>query len=396
MSNSHKPLNESVDFSLVLGGPLYQIFLRTHLAKPPLDLFKRRIIFITLFTWLPLLLLSIISGVAFSGVKIPFIFDIETHVRFLGALGLFIVAELFVHQRIQFIVVQFLERDIIATEDRSRFHDIISSAMRLRNSVIVELLLIVFVITLGRLIWKEYTIQGVATWYAIPSESISRLTLAGYWYTFVSLPIFQFIFLRWYFRLLVWYRFLWQVSRLPLRLNSLHPDRAGGLGFLENSVYAFGLLLIAHTILLSGALVNRIWHGGATLPQFYVEILGVILFLMLIVLTPLFFFIIRLAEAKRIGTRNYGSVASRYVDNFRQKWIDEGLEKGKQILGTSDIQSLADLSNSFAVTNEMRLLPFSRRVVSHLLIIIALPLFPLVLTMIPLEQMINQLFKMFL
>jgi len=30
------------DFSLVLGGPLYQLFLRTRMARPPLDLFLHR------------------------------------------------------------------------------------------------------------------------------------------------------------------------------------------------------------------------------------------------------------------------------------------------------------------------------------------------------------------
>ena len=53
--DSHEP----PDFSLVLGGPLFQLLMRSRLTTPALDLVKRRIVFISLFAWLPLLLLSL-------------------------------------------------------------------------------------------------------------------------------------------------------------------------------------------------------------------------------------------------------------------------------------------------------------------------------------------------
>ena len=55
MSYTHDNLDEPADFSLVLGGPLYQFYLRTGLVKPPLNLYKRRIVGISQFAWLPLL-----------------------------------------------------------------------------------------------------------------------------------------------------------------------------------------------------------------------------------------------------------------------------------------------------------------------------------------------------
>ncbi len=404
-------LEEPADFSLVLGGPLYQLYLRTGLVKPPLDLYKRRIIGISLFAWLPLLPLAVIGGVAVGGVIVPFLLDLDVHARFLGSLPLLIAAELIVHQRIRVVVRQFLERDIIAPEDRPRFEGIIASARRLRNSLVAELLLIVLIFTGGHWIWKEYLALSVPTWYAAPIDGQVQLTPAGYWYTFVSLPIFRFINFRWYFRLFIWYRFLWQVSRLPLRLNPLHPDRAGGLGFLAGSVFAFGPVLLAHTVLLAGLIAIRIWHEGAALPDFKLEIAGIMAFQMLLVLTPLTFFFFHLAEAKRTGTRDYGIVASRYVNDFRRKWIDAtcadaasvravpaepanagsvGHAGSEALLGTADIQSLADLSNSFEVVREMRVLPFGKQTVVNLAILIALPLFPLTLTMIPFEEMIDR------
>lgn len=373
-------------FSLVLGGPLYQFYLRTFLAKSPLHLYKRRILCVTLFTWLPLFIFSMIAGLAFKGVKVPFFYDIEIHLRFLVALALFIAAEPIVHQAIRVMIQQFYERNIIALHDHPKFNHIILQAMRLRNSITAEVILILIVITIGHWIWRNYMSINLATWYAFPIMGRMHLTLAGYWYTFISIPIFQFILLRWYFRLFIWYRFLWQVSRLPLRLNSLHPDRAGGLSFLSNSVFAFSPILIAHMVVIVGLIANRIFYAGATLTEFRFELISITIYLILLVLIPLFFFIIPLIKTKTIGTYTYGSIASRYVNDFRNKWIERPIEKDKEILGTADIQSLGDLSNSYLVTQEMRIFPFTGKTLFQLMILIAFPILPLMISLIPFDE----------
>ena len=393
MGQPRSLLDEPADFSLVLGGPLYQLYLRTRLATPTLDLLRRRIIGISLIAWLPLLLLTAFAGRVVSGMAVPFLFDLDAHARFLGSLPLMITAEIIVHERIRFIVRQFLERDVIAPEDRLRFERIIASAMRVRNSVLAEVLLAVLVFTVGHWLWRGYITLEVATWYAAVTDGQTHLTPAGYWYAFVSLPIFRFVLVRWYFRLFIWYRFLWQVSRLPLRVNALHSDRAGGLGFLAGSVLALAPVLVAHTVLLTGLIANQIWHQGATLPDFKLEIVAVMAFLMLLVLAPLTLFVGHLARAKRTATREYGIVASRYVEGFRRKWI-EGTPGEETLMGSADIQSLADLSNSFDAMRETRLFPFGRDTVVGLAIMIALPLLPLALTMISVEEIIDRLVKM--
>lgn len=393
MDSKNQSNKQTEDFSLVLGGPLYQLYLRTFLVKPPLDLYPRRIIVISLLAWLPLLILSILNGTAFGGVELPFIYDIEIHVRFLIALALFVAAELIVHLRLRVLVNQFLERNIITAEYLPRFNKIISNCMRLRNSIVIELFLIVVVFTFGQYVWRHYLQHGVATWYAVPVAGQFKFTLPGYWYVFISLPLFQFIMLRWYFRLFIWYKFLWQVSRLPLNLNSLHPDRSAGIGFISNSVYAFLPLILAHTVLVSGMIANRILYTGATLPEFKVEIAGTIAYLIIITLLPICFYMKKISDAKRSGLFQYGSIASNYVNAFRQKWLERE-ECQKNILGSADIQSLADLSNSFQVAQDMRILPFSLRNLVQLIIISAVPMFPLALTMFKFEDIIQFAIKL--
>src|SRR5262249_41281430 len=145
-------------------------------------------------------------------------------------------------------------------------------------------------VTLGYWIWRNAMSLHVETWYlAVGPAGEESLTLAGWWYAFVSLNLFRFVLFRWYFRLIVLYVFMWRVARLPLRLTPLHPDRSGGLGFLGNSVFAFTPLLLAHTTVLSGVFGSQIWHEGAKLPAFQLEIAGAVAFLMAVVLLPLVF-----------------------------------------------------------------------------------------------------------
>jgi AcrR family transcriptional regulator len=275
----------------------------------------------------------------------------------------------------------------------TRFDAAIAAAFRLRNSVLAEVLLIAFVYGVGILIvWRYYTVLATATWYATPSVEGSKLSLAGIWYGYVSLPIFQFLLLRWYFRIFIWIRFLWQVSRIELSLVPTHPDRAGGLGFLSNTVYAFTLLAVAHGALLAGNLANRIFYVGAALPQFKVEIAVLVIFLLCVVLGPLLVFAPQLAQAKRTGLREYGALAERYVREFDAKWVHGGVPPEEPLVGSADIQSLADLGNSYEVVRTMRIAPITRDALLRLVAATLAPVVPLALTMMPLEELLKRLF----
>jgi hypothetical protein len=314
------------------------------------------------------------------------------HVRFLLALPLLIVAELVVHRRMRFVVKQFLDRQLIPESARARFNAAIASALRLRNSVLAEVLLIAFVYVVGVLIvWRHYGALDAATWYASPTAGGSTLSLAGIWYGYVSVPLFQFLLLRWYFRLVVWTRFLWQVSRIDLCLVPTHPDRVGGLGFLSYTVYAFTPLAVAHGALLAGMIANRIFYLGATLPDFKVEIVVVVGFLLCLVLGPLLVFTPQLAEAKRTGNREYGTLAQHYVREFDAKWLRGGAPADEPLVGSGDIQSLADLGNSFEVVRTMRLAPVTKEAFLRLAVATLTPVAPLALTMMPLEELLKRL-----
>ena len=211
---------------------------------------------------------------------------------------------------------------------------------------------------------------------------------AGMWYGYLSLPLFQFLLLRWYFRLFMWTRFLWQVSRIELSLIPTHPDRVGGLGFLAN----FTPLAVAHGTLLAGLIANRIFYVGAALPDFKIEIAVLVVFLMCVVLGPLLVFAPQLAQAKRTGNREYGTLAERYVREFDAKWLRGGVPADEPLVGSGDIQSLADLANSFEVVRTMRIAPVTKEAILQLAAATLAPVVPLALTMMSLEELLKTLF----
>ena len=382
---------EPPDFSLVLGGPIYQLLRGAHLSDDVLTLVHRRILAGVLVTWLPLLLLSAWEGRAWGGdIGIPFLLNAETHARFLVALPLLILAELVVHVRMRRVVGQFLARNLISDADRPRFNAAIESAMRLRNSLAAELLLVVLVYGLG-LLSRDYIAVDARTWAAGNGSGFANLSLAGWWQALVSLPVFQFLLVRWYFRLFIWTRFLGQVSRIDLKLVPTHPDRAGGLGFLANTVHAFTPLLLAHGVLLAGLIADRIFFAGAKLPQFMLEIAGGVGALVFLLLFPLMVFAGQLARAKRVGLSEYGVLAQRYVREFDAKWLRGGRDPDEPLVGSADIQSLADLANSFDVIRTMRFVPFSKETVLQLGVVTLVPLLPLLLTMFSLEELLKRL-----
>ncbi len=388
-------LRNPPDFSLVLGGPLYQLLLKAHLSDDALMMVRQRVIIIALIAWVPLLVLSALEGHLWRGDSgVSFLHDIEVHIRFLVAMPLLIVAELIVHNRLRPLLHQFGERDLIPAAEIPRFESAVASAFHLRNSVLAEVLLIAFVYAIGVVVvWRHYIALDTATWYATPSPAGTELTPAGWWYGYVSLPMFQFLLCRWYFRLFIWSRFLWQVSRIPLRLNPVHPDRLGALGFLSNTVYAFAVIAVAHGVLLAGTLANRIFFADAALMQFKAQVAVVVVLLLCIVLGPLLMFSPQLARAKRVGLREYGALSQRYAREFDAKWLRGGAPAGEPFLGSADIQSLADLANSFEVVRTMRFVPVTRDAVFGLVVATLAPLAPLMLTMMPLEELLKTLFS---
>ena len=381
------------DFSLVCGGPLYKFFLRIGLVKPPLHRSGWRMVVITLIAWAPLLLLAILSGCLVSGVRVPFLYDIDTQVRLLVVLPVLIAAEVAFYQEIRILVPQFVEQQIITPVMLPKFEAFVQSAARLKDSAAAESGLLALVIIVGTVMWRGLLGVHTGIWYSSVSGANHTLSPAGYWYVFVSLPIVEFICLRWYLRVFLWARLLWQISRMDLNLVASHPDRHCGLGFLEQIVKGVAPFIVAHSILVFGFVAEGVLHDGMKLPHYRMEIAGMAVFLFLLALGPLFVFTPKLIDRGKTASLSYGSLASDYVNKFERKWILGQHPDDEPLIGTADIQSLADLSNSFGIVQHIVPVPFGKETMFYLVSLIALPLLPLLLTMFSVQELVERLLK---
>jgi len=386
---------EPEDFSLVLGGPLFQLWRRSRIADDALQLVRRRVFVVAAVVWLPLLLLSAAEGHVWgTSVALPFLRDVEIHVRLLLALPLLIFAELIVHQRFRSVVRQFVDRGLIPDAGRGRFDAAIAAAMRLRNSISAEVAMMAFVYVVGvGFIWRTQVAVDATSWYGVASDGKLHPSLAGWWLGCVSLPVFQFLLLRWYFRLGIWARFLWHVSRIELALIPTHPDRCGGLGFLAQVGHAFSPVFVAQGMVLAGVIANKIFFTGAKLMEFKMQVAGLVALTLLALVGPLLAFVPILAAVRRTGLREYGMLAQRYVRGFDQKWLRGGAPADEPLIGSADIQSLADLNNSFEVVTNMRFAPITFQAMLQLAIVTVLPFAPLLLTVFSAEELLTELVK---
>ena len=172
-----------------------------------------------------------------------------------------------------------------------------------------------------------------------------------------------------------------------------HPDRTAGLGFLSGSTNAFTPFLAAQGVVLAGLAASQIFYAGHDLMAYKVRDCWLPGFLHCRHAPPATVFVPRLAQAKRQGKGDFGRLASRYVEEFDAKWLRGAVPADEPLLGSADIQSLADLGNSYGVVQEMRVAPFGLKDVARLAIIGATPFLPLTLTIFSLEEVIDRLIK---
>ena len=381
------------ELSLMEGGPGDALMKRLRLIRPELGAASARTaIILAAITWIPLLVFSLVEGLALGGAKIPFLYDIAAHVRFLVAVPILILAEIPIGRGLRGVARHFLEAGLVREEEHKRFANALVDTVRFHDWRLAEmtLLALAYITTYAAL--SKTSLQSGSTWFE-PSSTVG-LSPVGYYYALICLPIFQFLMYRWAFRMVVWTRFLWQVSKLDLFLTPTHPDGAGGLGFLGKGSIPFGVILFALSSVVSAAIASRVLFSGAKLEDFQLIYATLILLALLVFAGPLIVFAPKLLRLKMDGLLRYGTLASRYTQLFDSKWV-EGINPAEEpLLGTADIQSLADLGNSYEQVRKMRAIPIQLSDFIAMALPGVLPALPLAATVMPVSEILKGILRL--
>lgn len=363
------------------GGPLHRLGSRLHLVRGGTNTVALGFA-ISLSLWGVLVALAFIEG---AGRQLFSVAAVGGHVRLLLVIPLFFLCESLLDPRMTVFVRTIVDSGVVPRNAWPALDAEIARIDRWKASWLPDALCLAAAVAL-MLAAPTVQLPGAALSYH-PAQAATEATLAGQWYWGVCLTLFRFLVFRWLWRLALWYGFLWRVSRLPLSLVPTHPDGAAGLGYLEVVHAHFTPLVFALSAVEAASFAEGIATGRTTFEALYPALAIVLVADALLFVMPLLIFAPRLWACRVKGLGDYMVFASRYVDGFDRKWLAAGPRDEKALLGTPDLQSLADLANSFNIVRNMRWAPVSRRLLIDLGLAALLPLLPLLLLAYPIAEL---------
>ena len=291
-------------------------------------------------TWGPLMALALIERLVTGHMQA---IDWGIQARLLITIPLLFMAEAALHARTRRTIEIFLSEHW-AGDQADRVAKFVAGARRLRDAVAPEVILLgVALIGSQAVVWQAGGPQsGLRKLMLDP-----KLVAPKYWYALVALPVFQFLVFRTLWRWGIWARLLWQLSRLRLNPIAIHPDLAGGLSFLSMPSAAFAYVVSGMSAAQAGVWANKVLTAGADVTSFKWPLLVFTLAAVVVALGPLIVFVGHLWRCRFAGKILYADLATDYTRLFHARWIEER-QRG-ELLGSADIQSLADLGNSYEV-----------------------------------------------
>jgi hypothetical protein len=232
--------------------------------------------------------------------------------------------------------------------------------------------------------------------FATTVAALTRLRLPGpgVWWALGSEGLFRFLVYRWLWRWSMWCVLLVRLAAMRPRIITTHPDHAGGLAIFAHPSTAFGVAAMGMTAAVAATWGGALVRTYGSFKPYHASLIALVAIALLLAYFPLLAFASQLLRAKRHALHEYGAFAQRYTSLFQQKWIVRA-EENQDPLGSSDIQSLADLANSFAIVKTMRGVPFARADLIAVAGAAVLPMLPLFLTEVPLGEIVTQVLKVF-
>jgi hypothetical protein len=383
---------QQVEFSLADGS---QLMKRLRKLRPLTRIPQKwtyDILVAVLIAWMPLLIFTALKGLALGNkVQIPFLVDLMQYARFLVALPCAMALGKFVNPRLRSVLNNFLKNGIVSSQDITRFQGAIARARIFANSIVPELVILALVYAYAALGLYRNVPRQISSWNHTHNAAIPG-TAADWWFLWVSMPLLLFNWFLWVWRIGVWAHLLFRISKLELRVVATHPDRAGGLSFIQVGMRRFSVLVFAISSILCASIGEEILFNGAKLSSYELELASFFLICLGVILGPLMVFTPVLMRSKLEYWASYGPFASSYVQGFDDKWILRRGPSGETALGSPDIQSLADLRHSYSGIAETRTLLPNRTTVGIFALAYTLPALPLLASVISLRRILSEVY----
>jgi len=360
-----------------------------------LALWRKTALFL-LVVWAPLVLTAgtqtFLQGQTRSAL---FFKDSSVYARFLICLPILFYAQNKISHRLRWVVEHFVRAELVTEDEREQFIGNVNSAMRLRYSPVSDWLIFAAACAYSAATLFVALRGPSPSWQSLGPAGHRTLSLAGWWLIVVSQPIYAFVVLRLVYRMGLWWRFLWQTAQLHLQLDAAHPDLAGGLGFLGQTLHFFKEAAFALSASVAGGLAQIVLTSNAAVSSFKVEIFATVVILVALFAGPLTFFYRQLRKVRLHGALEYGELWQRQRRQFDKKWM-RSVPQQADLLSVPDFSEATDLSQILERVHQIKLVPCRRMQILDLAIYILTP-FAIVITLqYPIEQIMKELLKMVL
>lgn len=377
------------DFSLVSGGLIYRLTTFSKKNRDPIKGLRRRTIILTAVAWIPLFAIILISSYFDKDqIVIHFLKDFEIQLRLLIVIPFLVLIEKVVNT--SFVNYVKTSDDLIINEEQARYNDLVIKINNLSNLYFPEIFTLILIYVF---LFYQLSIGSLGEFqkdYLFNADS-KNLTIAGYYFFFISFPVFQLLLSRWVWRWIIWVYSIIKISKFNFKIEAVNADGMGGLYYLNTVPLTFSLIFLCFSIMIASSFGYDIINEGQSLKSFSLDILFFIIGIPCVVYFPLLFFMPLMMRVKKEGIVKMGGLVARHNSEYMNKWTNGDLPKDEALLGNVDHSSLSDINGGYAPVISMSVVPISKSIFLSSCIILALPFVPLVFTYYSLFDLIKLL-----
>ncbi len=348
----------------------------------------RRALFYAAVTWLPIAVWAAVAGRALPGAPgEPLLQHFGIHVRFLVTLPLFILGEAVAHGLTMRLVPQFFASGIVPEREAGRLEAVVRGVAWLRSRTL-PWIAIAGAIAAWTAVGTAHRPHELA--FASPDPSSGpapALSFGAIWFLYVGRPIFLALLCGWLWRLVIAFVLMARVARLDLAIVPTHPDRAGGLGFVEWFPRAFAPFAFALSALLAASWAHDVLYHGVDVLSLKHLVAAFLVAIVILCLAPLVPFVRVLGAAKRRALLDYGALVGEHGRLVRRRWVlRETVAEGGEVLDAPEIGPVVDANAMYEAVKAMRTIPIGRSALLSIAIPAVLPMLALAAVEIPLKE----------
>jgi len=392
-SGHHKEGDAEFELSLVRGDVLMRLHRRLGLVPADGLGIGRRAVFWALFTWLPIAGWALLFGHALPGaLGEPLLGHFGIHTRFLLAVPLFIIAEGVGHGLTTTLLPHFVRSGIVPAAEVPRFRAALADVARLRDASLPWVTICGIVIA-----WTAVSVVTARAHelnWAVEAEGAARhLGFGAWWMLLAARPVFSVLLFGWLWRLVLVFVLLRRIARLDLAIVPTHPDRSGGLGFVERFPKAFAPVVFGISAVVAPSWGHDVLYHDVSVLTLRSPMITLLIVLVVVFLAPYVVFIRPLLNAKRQALLDYGRLVGGHGWLVRRRWVEGKAVENDAVLSAPELGPVADTIALYEGVERMRPLPLGKAAVLTILVPAALPLVPVLAIQIPLKELLGGLAK---